>query len=560
MTNRCSMVVAAMAAVVGIGGAGAVYATVSPSSHLSTSSALLNFLDSPAATYLTPMALRAVADQAQAPVPRLGISNPVPPPSGTGPVTPETTLSANVRVNNPAEDLQVDQTTQSETSVAVNGTQVVVGFNDSQKLLDGRVFTAGADLTGYAYSTDGGASFTDGGVLPNAPGQQNVGDPAVAADRAGNFYYATLSEDFSANSLNVVVAKSADGGKTWSTPVRVNTLPPGIFQFDDKDAIAVGPDPTTPSQDDIYVGWDAFSFSSSGPSFGPTTSLHLAHSTDGGRTWADVTVARFTPSPGSCSFQQFVGADPVVDTSNGTVVLSAEKFAGSNCVFPPPPPVLSLKSFTSTNGGSSFGPETVISFVTSSTQGTGAFELGPGMAMRNAEFPSMAFASIGIGKSALFTVWNDGGARDHDSHLRLASSTNDGTSWNVVPGFITAGPDEQVQPAASGDAAGLHILAYEIGATTNPFVTPASLDVKLYDVTKGTSVSSTTRVNTVAFPGVLTDPQFDPVVAFRYMGDYIANVSLAGHQYLAWGDNRDIVSDFMFPGGRHDPDVFFAIR
>ena len=556
MTSRRSAVIAAAAAL-GIGGTSAVYAAVSPSSRLSTPSVLRNFLDSPAASYLTPAALKAVADLAQAPVPRLGIANPVPAPSGPGPLTSGATLSTNVRVNNPAEDVQVDQTTQSETSVAVNATRVVVGFNDTQNLLGGNAFTAGADLTGYAYSTDGGASFTDGGVLPNAPGQQNVGDPAVATDRVGNFYYATLSQDASASSLNVVVAKSADGGKTWSTPVRVNALPPGI-QMDDKDAIAVGPDPTNPSQDEIYVGWDEISLNTSGP-FAPATSLHLAHSTDGGMTWADITVKSFTPS--GCSSQQFIGADPVVNTKNGTVVLSAEKFAVSNpnCVFPPPPVASSLKSFTSTNGGTSFGPETVISFVTSSTRGAGAFLLGPGMLMRNLEFPTMAYASVGP-QNRLFTVWNDGGAPDHESHLRLASSTKDGTSWSVVPGYITSAPGEQVQPAASGDATGLHILAYQIGDTPNPLVTPASLDVKLYDVTNGTSVSSNTRANTASFPGVFTDPQFDPVVAFGYMGDYIANVSVGGHQYLAWGDNRDIVTDFLFPSGRHDPNVFFATR
>jgi len=55
-------------------------------------------------------------------------------------------------------------------------------------------------------------------------------------------------------------------------------------------------------------------------------------------------------------------------------------------------------------------------------------------------------------------------------------------------------------------------------------------------------------------------PQFDPQVAFGYMGDYIANVASAGHVYLAWGDNRNTVTNFMHPNGRHDPDVYFARR
>jgi hypothetical protein len=44
------------------------------------------------------------------------------------------------------------------------------------------------------------------------------------------------------------------------------------------------------------------------------------------------------------------------------------------------------------------------------------------------------------------------------------------------------------------------------------------------------------------------------------MGDYIASVSSGGHQYCAWGDNRDILTNFLWPQGQHDPYVFFATR
>jgi hypothetical protein len=42
------------------------------------------------------------------------------------------------------------------------------------------------------------------------------------------------------------------------------------------------------------------------------------------------------------------------------------------------------------------------------------------------------------------------------------------------------------------------------------------------------------------------------------MGDYLANVNVGGQGYFAWGDNRDIVTNALWPDGRHDPDVFFA--
>src|SRR6266566_565802 len=119
----------------------------------------------------------------------------------------------NVRVNNPALDThQVAQTTQSETAIAVSGSNVAVGYNDSQ---NGLLFlVAGDDLTGYGYSTDGGQTFTDGGVLPNAGGSVNVGDPWLASDGGGNMYFSTLTIDGTTGMLLVGVSSSTDGGKT----------------------------------------------------------------------------------------------------------------------------------------------------------------------------------------------------------------------------------------------------------------------------------------------------------------------------------------------------------
>ena len=70
----------------------------------------------------------------------------------------------------------------------------------------------------------------------------------------------------------------------------------------------------------------------------------------------------------------------------------------------------------------------------------------------------------------------------------------------------------------------------------------------------------TKRVTSQPFRGTLTVPQFDPIIAFGYMGDYIANVRKGSRDYFAWGDNRGSVTDFLYPHGRNDPDVFFAKR
>ncbi|MDQ6709234.1 MAG: hypothetical protein M3Z11_01615 [Candidatus Dormibacteraeota bacterium] len=109
------------------------------------------------------------------------------------------------------------------------------------------------------------------------------------------------------------------------------------------------------------------------------------------------------------------------------------------------------------------------------------------------------------------------------------------------------------QPALSADGAGLHDLYYKRNADN-------TLDVLLANSTNAGLTWSYERVSGQSFPGVFTFPQFDPVIAPAYMGDYIANTSDGTNQYFAWGDNRNIVTNFLWPQGRHDPDVYFARR
>jgi hypothetical protein len=454
----------------------------------------------------------------------------------------------NVRVNNPGEDTNsIDQTTQSETSLAVSGSNVAVGFNDSQQSL--LALTAGSNLSGVSYSTDGGQTFTDGGTLPNAPGKNNFGDPWLATDKNGTMYYSNLVFDLANFNLLVGVAKSTDGGKTWSqaTPIP----PPAGNEFgyqSDKDAL------TTGGPGNLYDVWDDFT-----TTFDPTTGiftvysgLPVAHSTDGAGSWsiayADKTVL-FTFDPNakqqSCSFHQYIGAQPWVG-SDGTVYDAALKFGVDDPTCTGAPFTEEEWIFASHDGGQTFPQRVKIANVSPSTGFLfGAFQLGPGQFMRNLELPTLAERS-----GNLYAAWNDG-ASGH-SHVVLATSSDGGATWSTSP--VTSGDNDEAQPALSADASGLHLLYYEISPVGDG---TSQLDV-LVSNSKNGNKWTTSRVNSQSFPGVYTLPQFDPIIAFTYMGDYIANVSDGTHQYFAWGDNRDSVSNFLWPQGRHDPDVFFA--
>jgi len=382
------------------------------------------------------------------------------------------------------------------------GKNVAVGFNDSQHTL--LRFTAGTNLNGFAYSRDGGATFTDGGVTPNHPGCVNLGDPWLTSDRSGAMYYSSLANCLSPTrfALDIGVSKSTDGGKTWSVPVIVTSSINAFSYQADKDSMTTGKDPSNASKDVIYDTWDDFAFDLF---LGPVAGLPVAHSNDGGSTWSIVyanKVPLSTPCPGSLftSFAQYIGAMPIAD-SGGTLYVSAEKISqgcpvpgGTGKGNPPPPFVRSIVVFKSATGGKTFGPETTVAVISPSAPPFDLFKLDEGKYMRNLEFPTMAFLG-----SDLLIAWNDGGATGADaghSHIRLARSTDGGVTWTTR--FVTGGANDQMQPAMSGDKSGAHILYYQ----RNPDNT---LDVKVGNSDDGQAFS-TRRVTTRSFPGVLNFP------------------------------------------------------
>jgi hypothetical protein len=270
--------------------------------------------------------------------------------------------------------------------------------------------------------------------------------------------------------------------------------------------------------------------------------MPVAHSTDGGQTWTITYATQFTFGSG-CSFQQEIGAQPFV--LGGTVYVAAEQFKVVDPDCNGGTQSLNEVVFVSKDSGATWTQGASIP-ITPSTQ-IGAFVLAPSQYMRNIEFPTLAAF-----KGNVYMAWNDGGDGSGHSHIRLAQLDSSG---NVVgnTSWITSGTNDEAQPSLAGDSS-LHMTYYQISTDANG---NGQLDVFIANSTNGNSWK-TQRVTSQSFPGVYTVPNFDPLIAFAYMGDYIASVSDGQHVYMAWGDNRDTVTDFMWPRGRHDPDVFFA--
>ncbi|MCC6908590.1 MAG: exo-alpha-sialidase [Phycisphaerales bacterium] len=121
---------------------------------------------------------------------------------------------------------------------------------------------------GYAWSSDGGLTWTNGGTLAGPPGYQNPeqSDPLVKVNAQGVFYY--WSEVFRPNYAQWMY-QSADGGQTWSVPDPIEDPTSG-----DKPWLAI--DNTGGMGDGhLYGGWNHFTLGG----------YCYVESTDGGHTW-----------------------------------------------------------------------------------------------------------------------------------------------------------------------------------------------------------------------------------------------------------------------------------
>src|SRR5262249_44086539 len=139
----------------------------------------------------------------------------------------------NLQVNDPGLDnIQIFagfrpyvEFTQSETSLAAHGRNIVATYNTSanQPLIQmpsGALAFVRRFLSGFSVSHDAGRTWTSGFFPPLHGSPFTFGDPSVDVDRKGNFYFAGLGAD-ATGKFTIQVNKSIDGGDTWSEAVIV---------------------------------------------------------------------------------------------------------------------------------------------------------------------------------------------------------------------------------------------------------------------------------------------------------------------------------------------------
>src|SRR5438445_7174126 len=239
----------------------------------------------------------------------------------TAPAAPSTTRAVSFGPDFRVGDKQSFSTnSQREPAIAANPTDpnnlVSVFFEDS----------SGNNSPGrFAFTADGGLTWTVGGAAPLPQGVKTAGiDPSVAADAAGNFYYACLGV-LNGGGFALVVAKSTDGGRTFPATAAV-----AIPAFIEKPYLAADAQPKSSFKGNVYVSYDDLT----------TGNLDVVTSRDGGASFSSPTAL-----PGGLGGD---GSVPVVGP-DGTVYvfyITFNEVLGG----------MSVRFNKSTNGGLTWSP------------------------------------------------------------------------------------------------------------------------------------------------------------------------------------------------------------
>ena len=525
---------------------------------------------------------------------------------GGSPVVPQVQLrGGNVQVNDPAQTLiqifpgfrPFVRATRSEVSSAAFGQNIVVTYNNSTGihvspnpggpgLIVDRVM-----ISGYSTSNDGGKTFTSAYMPPSVPGGVTDGDPSIAADRHGNFYFANLAAD--ATHGTIQVNTSTDGGKTFGPGV--------VVQEDDnsdKEWLAVGPDPLVKQRDNVYVTWTSFQRTA--------CELRFARSIDGGATFTAKTIYVPTADPNPTHPQNCLQfSNPVVDSITGVLYIPFLHFSNSDQDF--------IQMLISDDAGETFhfatfnipgAPNPTVMPVTQPGEATecGATIIAPHVVSVNFRLtihtalnpghsltglPRYTEASrmtlqpaLAARNGVLYLAWSNStspifGDPNGKSNVLFVRSDDGGNTWSAP---IIVNPDgsdkHHVLPSLAIDENpnSVHITYYtqHSDGTVDLDMANSHDGGDTFPVDRTLRVSSESfhlpptniPIPSVAQPFATTnyDRQIQPCYA---LGEYQSVTTANGTVYAAWGDTRNQITEPVNPlnpisGQTHsEEDVFF---
>jgi len=401
---------------------------------------------------------------------------------------------------------------QSETSIAINRNTgaICAAWNDRYHW-----YGEGTSYIGFARSTDGGQTFTDGGYMPQYNGGRARGDPSLvwrAAD--GYFYFAGL---FLATSGNIQLGfwRSTDDCASfqWVGLAHAGT-------FDDKEMMAVDNNPSSPYYGRFYIGWLDIG----------SNLLRLVYS-DNGASWS---------APVLLSTGNAQGAWPAV-SPNGDVYVAW--LLGTVHYLP-----ISIQVARSIDGGNSFSAVTppMAGQVYPYDDGSTSF---CGYAALNGLIRYLPMPEIAVGPDrCLHVVYSydpDGHNVGDVSNVYYRRSCNDGASWDAERRLNDdATTTDQFFPALTVNASNV-VAASWYDRRLDPAGNWYFDRYMALSLDGGANWLSNQRVSDVSSPVWV-----DNLSAPCYHGDYDQMASTPGAIYVLWSDDRD------FYGGHNDSDIY----
>lgn len=466
--------------------------------------------------------------------------------------TTETSGAANVNTscdpNNP----------HNETSIAVNPTDhdnIIGGANDYQLAINPGGHVSETVLSRAHVSFDGGRTWTEY-PLNASSDYQATGDPSVAFDADGHAYYATLGFRFvgplNAQNPDVLVADSADGGRTWQTSriAQGSGVQTSVGDLLDKEYV------TAWGHGNAIVTYGDFRLGHKG-AFG-SGRIYASVTHNAGASWStprlisgdldEAFVSVPTVSSDGRVFVAFMNTDDLVTGRDHYKVVEVDPATAARIAGP-------------FDVGLVYDGETDYPFAFGSPT------------YQDSAFRSWAAGNITADPtdpSHLAVVWSD--MRNSElpapqnpyesvtnSDVIVAESTDYGRTWSTPTAAALA--NDQFQPWGAFDAAGTlrigtfdrstdganHLYDYSLLTQTGP----AS-----YDRSTVSTEQSDPTTNDRWFRGTL-DPDFPNATTF--LGDYsnIAVVPGTTHVVAYWTDLRE---EACFPAGTcgHGENAYFA--
>jgi hypothetical protein len=414
-----------------------------------------------------------------------------------GDVRGEATPGDNILVNNPTLDTNFH--THSETSVAVNGANLLVSFNEF-------------DFDGYGLSTDGGSTWSHRRI-PDPPSGSNFGDGVVAFGPNGESYYSQLSVVFNSDGTSkefVGISKSTDNGASFSTPVDASTTASNTTDTQDKEWIAVDRNTNSTFKGNVYVSWTDFTQS--------RNFINFARSTNGGASFKGPIA--LSPQDNTSSVQ---GSVPVV-ASNGDIYVA---FFDAHAA------IGGIGIVKSTDGGVTFSAERRVASFTSISTMTG------GGGVRTNSFPSMTVDKNGA-VHVVYNAWTHS-VTDRSDIFYVRSIDGGITFTAPVQLNDDASPTTQFLPSIAAASDGT--LGVKWWDRRNDPLGDSLTDVFMsISHDGGASFGKNFRISNQNW-------FFGPIeigFAGGYHGDYDGITADANNFYLSWSDERSAEADAFF--------------